>query len=66
MQKHTSRILAGGPERYAISSQDDISVWRQLAMESDIPVYTVELIIAGTLKQEMDFEGAKLEWSEDE
>ncbi|TEB23405.1 hypothetical protein FA13DRAFT_1412967 [Coprinellus micaceus] len=64
-QKLTQRVIAGGPERYAISSQDDTSVWRQLG-ESGTPVYSVELIIAGTLKQTFDTEAARLEWTGDD
>lgn len=65
VQKLTPRIIAGGPERYAVSSQDDLSVWRQLA-EAGTPVYSTELIIAGTLTQTFDPESARLEWSEDD
>ncbi|KAF6751584.1 hypothetical protein DFP72DRAFT_1012365 [Ephemerocybe angulata] len=55
VQKLTQRIIGGGPERYAVSSADDVSVWRQLS-EGGMPVYSVELIIAGTLHQEFDLE----------
>ncbi|KAJ3511421.1 hypothetical protein NMY22_g15649 [Coprinellus aureogranulatus] len=65
VQKLTQRIISGGPERYAISAQEDASVWRQLA-ESGTPVYSVELIIAGTLNQKFDPQSAKLELTEED
>lgn len=65
VQKLTPRIISGSPERYAVSSQEDVSVWRQLA-EAGTPVYSVELIISGTLKQTFDPESARLEWTDED
>lgn len=50
VQKHTQRIIEGGPERYAVSKEEDDAVWRQLA-ESGVPVYSTELVLTAVLHQ---------------
>ena len=63
MQKITQRILTGGPERYAVSAQEDSSVWRQ-AVEQGEHVYSVELVLSGALHQTLDLESFQLSLDE--
>ncbi|RXW21707.1 hypothetical protein EST38_g4150 [Candolleomyces aberdarensis] len=65
VQKLTQRVLSAGPERYAISSQADVSAWRQLA-EQGFMVYSLELVLSGALHQRLNLDEYKLSLEEDQ
>ncbi|KAJ3548369.1 hypothetical protein NM688_g5307 [Phlebia brevispora] len=54
-QTPTARILKGHENRYVISHQSDMSIWRPLAQHG-YTIYSQELILTGALKQEIDWE----------
>jgi len=55
-QAPTLRIINASPEtRHVISCKEDLSIWRPLAAQG-INVYTQELVLEGTLRQEMDWD----------
>lgn len=54
-QSPTTRILKGHDDRYVISHENAVSIWRPLAAQG-FPIYSQELILRAALKQQIDFE----------
>jgi mediator of DNA damage checkpoint protein 1 len=56
-QQPTIRIITASPEnRHVISCKEDIAIWRPMAAQG-IPIYSQELLLAGALRQEIDWDG---------
>lgn len=55
-QQPSLRIIRASPEnRHVISCNEDISIWRPIAVEG-YKIYTQELLLAGVMKQEIEWD----------
>ena len=51
----TVRILKGKANRYVVSCQEDVAIWRPL-VQNGFKVYSPELVLRGALRQEIEWE----------